>query len=143
VLALLGVAFLSALLVFIGFVLFVIPGIYAGVRLVVAAPAAVLEKRGPQAALRRSWDLVAGNWWRVFGIIAVVTLLALGLELILGHLVGSFTGSSVGLGLSTAVVDILVQPIQSIALTLLYFDLVGRSGGVVSHSPQASSRDSA
>src|SRR5262249_61772950 len=35
-------------------------------------PAVVLEGSGPVDALRRSWPLVRGSWWRIFGI----TLLA-------------------------------------------------------------------
>jgi hypothetical protein len=41
-------------------------------RLILAVPVVVLEIAGPVAALRRSWQIVQGNWWRVFGI----TLLA-------------------------------------------------------------------
>jgi len=42
------------------------------IRLTLAVPAVVLEGTGPVEALRRSWQLVQGSWWRVFGI----TLLA-------------------------------------------------------------------
>ena len=46
--------------------------IWISIRLTLAVPAVVLEGAGPVEALRRSWQLVGGSWWRVFGI----TLLA-------------------------------------------------------------------
>ena len=46
--------------------------IWISIRLTLALPAVVLEGVGPAEALRRSWQLVQGTWWRVFGI----TLLA-------------------------------------------------------------------
>ncbi len=42
--------------------------IWVSVRLVLAPPVIVLERAGPITALRRSWQLVQGSWWRVFGI---------------------------------------------------------------------------
>jgi len=46
--------------------------ILGAVRLRMAGPAVVLERLGPWSAMKRSWRLVAGSFWRVFGI----TLLA-------------------------------------------------------------------
>jgi len=46
--------------------------IWIAIRLSLALPAIVLEGIGPVDALRRSWQLVRGSWWRIFGI----TLLA-------------------------------------------------------------------
>ncbi len=140
-LTLLGVALASALLVVVGLAFLVIPGIYVAVRLVVSTPAAVVEKGDVRESLRRSWNLVEGDWWRVFGVVLVVTILVGTLVLILERILGTFTADALGLGLSTAVVGILVQPIQSIALVLLYFDLRARKeGGIVAGEPAGSSR---
>jgi hypothetical protein len=46
--------------------------VWISIRLTLAVPSVVLEGIGPVEALRRSWQLVQGSWWRVFGI----TLLA-------------------------------------------------------------------
>jgi hypothetical protein len=46
------------------------------VKFSLAAPAAVLERQGPVGALRRSWRLVRGSWWRVFGITALAAVMA-------------------------------------------------------------------
>jgi len=42
--------------------------IWISTRLSLAVPAIVLEKAGPITAIARSWDLVRGSWWRIFGI---------------------------------------------------------------------------
>jgi hypothetical protein len=48
--------------------------IWIWVRLSLAVPAVVLEGTGPVMALRRSWELVQGSWWRVFGILLLAWL---------------------------------------------------------------------
>lgn len=45
-------------------------------RMSLAPTVAVVEPYGPLAALRRSRDLVRGNWWRIFGITLVASLCA-------------------------------------------------------------------
>src|SRR5579872_1781901 len=104
VLTLIGVSFLGALLVLIGLIFIIIPGIYIAVRFTVASQAAVLERQGVTDSLRRSWELVQGNWWRVFGIVLVVTILVGVLETLVGRIVSVSTGDVLGTGLSTAVV---------------------------------------
>ncbi|SFB79233.1 DUF7544 domain-containing protein [Streptomyces aidingensis] len=42
-----------------------------------AAPALMLERQGVFHAMRRSWKLVAGSWWRIFGIQLLAFILLL------------------------------------------------------------------
>ncbi|TMR27689.1 hypothetical protein ETD85_38400 [Nonomuraea zeae] len=44
-------------------------------RFAFASAAVVLEGRGPVDAMRRSWSLVSGDFWRVFGILLLTSLL--------------------------------------------------------------------
>lgn len=60
-----GVVVLGALLLLF---LDVPLAIYVGVRLYPAVPVTVLEGMRPTAAMRRSWRLSSGGWWRTFGI---------------------------------------------------------------------------
>lgn len=57
------------LIVYIGYYLFFRS------RFAFASPAVVLEGRGPIDAMRRSWHLVTGDFWRVFGILLLTSLL--------------------------------------------------------------------
>ena len=59
----------------LGFIALIIPGIYISVRLCVVAPAVVVEGHRGMDAMRRSWDLVKDNWWRVLGILLVVGII--------------------------------------------------------------------
>jgi hypothetical protein len=126
---LIGASLLAAVATAIGFVLLIIPGIYIGVRLAFVSQAVVLERRGATDSLSRSWNLVAGNWWRVFGIVLVVSILVSVLEAIVGNILGAGMNHALGSGIAAAIVGTLIQPIQGIALTLLYYDLRIRKEG--------------
>ncbi len=73
----LAAAKVAGLAIFVGVVggiaLFLLT-IWAGVRLVLCQPIVVLEVAGPIAAMRRSWQLVKGHWWRTFGIFLLATI---------------------------------------------------------------------
>ncbi|MFJ8475494.1 hypothetical protein [Kitasatospora sp. NPDC094011] len=63
----------TAGLLFLVGVLTVPVGVWLLVRYSLAAPALMLEKQGVVAALSRSRRLVRGSWWRVFGIVLVLS----------------------------------------------------------------------
>ena len=50
--------------------------VYAYTAFALAPPAIVLERQGVVAALRRSRALVKGAWWRTFGILLLVNIIA-------------------------------------------------------------------
>jgi hypothetical protein len=60
----------------VGLVLCIAPGVWLWGMLAVAVPALMLEPIGNVDALRRSFHLVSGSFWRVWGIRALVTLCA-------------------------------------------------------------------
>jgi hypothetical protein len=49
-------------------------GMFLVVRLLLTGPVATAEHVGPISIIRRSWDLTAGNWWRLFGFVAIFVL---------------------------------------------------------------------
>src|SRR5204862_2084055 len=61
--------------VFAGAFALLIGALFVAVRWSVAVPALLLERRGPLAALGRSWSLVKGFWWKAFGTLLVASLL--------------------------------------------------------------------
>jgi hypothetical protein len=61
-----GLAVLAGVLGGIGTV---VVEIWIYVRLLLTVPAIVLEGASPVSAMRRSWNLVRGSWWRIFGIL--------------------------------------------------------------------------
>ena len=67
----LGVAFVTGLLIGLATLALVIPGMIVATMLWVAIPAAVMEKRG-LSALSRSAELTRGYRWKVFGLIVLL-----------------------------------------------------------------------
>ncbi len=93
--------------------------------------AIVIERRGITDAFRRSWDLVRGSYWRVFGITLLVLFMVSITQGILGAVLGlalAFTVPRASVVLS-ALLGILFQPFQYGAMTLLYYDLRVRKEG--------------
>ncbi|MGA4990630.1 glycerophosphoryl diester phosphodiesterase membrane domain-containing protein [Nonomuraea bangladeshensis] len=62
-------------LIVVFFVLYIAYYLFFRTRFAFASPAVVLEGRGPIDAMRRSWQLVTGDFWRVFGILLLTSLL--------------------------------------------------------------------
>jgi hypothetical protein len=65
--AVIGAILLYILVVALGLILLIIPGIWLAVRLYFSAQAAVIDGLGPRDALRRSAELVKDRWWITVG----------------------------------------------------------------------------
>jgi hypothetical protein len=142
----------SAAAVFLGLLLVgpaVVVSVWLAVMSGLAGPAAVLERQGVEAALRRSFRLVRGSFWRVFGILVLVQvaaalagLLVLGLFSGLAALLsalpgGAAPGSQVVDGVATVVTGTLTYPVVAGAVGLLYVDLRMRREGLDQELAQA------
>jgi len=91
--------------------------LYLAVRWDFIWQAAVLEGHQPGNSLRRSSTLVAGQWWRVLGIIIVMSILTIIIELFLSYTLGLVPVAG------PLFVYIIVTPLIIIAHTVLYHDL--------------------
>lgn len=116
----LGVAILQGLAIAVGFVLCIIPGILFAVMYSVAVPVAIEERPGVGASMSRSSDLTDGHRRDVFFVLAVLILLSIGLELIVGA--SSALGSTVQSGL-TLVFVVLATGLTATAYTVMYYRL--------------------
>jgi hypothetical protein len=107
--------------VFVGFLLFVVPGLILLTIWAVVAPVVVLERPGVLDAFSRSRELVRGNGWQVFGVLVLLFLLEIAGSVILRAALGSdtFTRSFLGSIISSA----LIAPLGAIAATVMYYDL--------------------
>ena len=114
------VAVLSALAIGAGFILFVIPGFIVLTRLSVAIPAVVIEQRKGTDALGRSWTLVKGYGWPVFGALIVSWLIAGIVNGILTAIGGDNWFVS---GIFAAIGSIITTPFTALVVGLIYFDL--------------------
>ena len=120
---LLGVALLSGIAVFIGFLLFIIPGIWIAVSLVPVIAIVMFEDRGVIDSMRRSFSLVSGNWWQVFGVVIVLA--------VINFVLGLFTALPGAIGfLVLVVVSAITLTIQAFAMYVAYDELRSATDGV-------------
>jgi hypothetical protein len=109
----------AGIIEFAGLLVFVIPGVFAAIRLAVVAPAAAAERISWPDALRRSAGLTRGNSWRVLGLLAiqgVLSYLALSIE----------SASSIAVAIAGAALWVVAQSFCTLLINLLYFDLRAR-----------------
>ena len=117
---LIGLALLVALIVGVGFILLVIPGIIFLVFLSMSVPAFIIERRGVTDSISRSWNLVSGSWWHVFGVIVVAAIIAGVVNGILTAIGGS---TFIGAWLLSAIAQIITAPFVALVSVVLYVDL--------------------
>jgi hypothetical protein len=106
--------------------LVIVPGVYLFVRWYFVPQAVVLEGARNTGALRASSRLVAGAWWRTFGLVVLVNVLLALTILVLG---APFTGLAIASdraiwALSGQILAASVtQPFIALFSTFLYYDL--------------------
>ncbi len=66
--ALIGTTVLSSLIIAVGLIVLIIPGVYLGIKLSVAQVSSVLDDKNPIEAIKESWRLTNGNWWYIFAL---------------------------------------------------------------------------
>lgn len=124
---LLGAFALVALILIVpGILSFFIIGIplliFALVVLLFVNHAVAIEQHGPTDAIKRSWNLVQGNWWRTCGIFMAIMLAFIGAALIIFIPAGMFL-PAILLTFLSAAFSAAVTPLVTIAITVLYFDI--------------------
>jgi len=118
------VSVLVGLAIIGGLILFIIPGIYIGIRLCVSIEALVIEGRRGTEAMGRSWGLVGGHWWHAFGTVVVGGLLTGIVNAIITAPFGA-TGWFVQ-AVAAAVATVVTLPYSALVGVLLYLDLRAR-----------------
>ncbi len=73
---LIGLMILIGLVSGIGFMLFILPGIYLAVTLSLAFPILVFEDLGIGKSFGKSFKLIKGKWWSTFGLLLTTGIIA-------------------------------------------------------------------
>lgn len=131
-LPLLVVGALCYVIVALGTVLLVIPGVYFATALAVAIPASVVERPGLLGAIKRSFALTKGKRLSILAVFLVLAAVAVGVSAFGGFLLPQLTASfspmlGVVLGL---VVNIVFGTLLWVAPGVLYHDLRVAKEGV-------------
>jgi hypothetical protein len=125
-------------------------GAWLGTKLALVPSVIVLERAGVLTAMRRSWSLTAGNFWRTFGLILLVSLILsfaaqvvvqpvslLGtiLAMIIDPTAGeTYLAITIGTTVATLVLSVLIGAITSVVqaalIAVIYIDLRMRTEGL-------------
>lgn len=130
------------LVVILGFVVLVLPGLYLSVPLSLFFIVRLVEGTGFGATLSRCLHLTRGKWWSTFGLLFIMVMLLYMLLIAAGSVAGLLSGGFLALlksarsplfvavtGALTTLFTLLIYPPLLIALAFQYFNLVERKEG--------------
>lgn len=124
------------LLVAVGLILLIVPGLYLLTIFAVVSPVIVVERLGVFEALGRSRALVRGNGWAVFGVILVVFLISFVIGGIIGG-IGAAIGGTAGRIVLQVLANTVTAPIGALVAGVLYFTLRGAATPAPDAAPEA------
>jgi hypothetical protein len=114
------VGVLSALAIAAGFLLLIVPGFIVLTFLSCGIPALVIEDRRGREALRRSWNLVRGYGWHVFGTIIVAALIN---GVFSSLLTAPFGDNYAARSIVAAIASVITMPFMALVGVFIYLDL--------------------
>jgi hypothetical protein len=113
---------LAGIAITIGLAIIIVPGLFLITIWCMIVPVIVLERVGATGSFGRSWQLVRGRFWNVFGTLILVWLILIVVDIVLGlifsalpHLLGGFLSSVIG--------GTIIAPFIAVVLTQMYFRL--------------------
>lgn len=130
------------LVVFLGLVLIVVPGVVAVCGLALTIPALVVESLQPSAAMGRSWALTRGHRLRMLALFFVIFILlvvpylaVMGVFGVVAAVVSAGGAKTAGGAILlvgvvlAAIAQLLLSPLYQAALVITYYDLRVRKEG--------------
>jgi hypothetical protein len=124
VLRLIAVDLLLGLIVVIGFLLLIVPGLVFITWFALVAPVVKVEHPPIRAAFRRSRDLVRGHFWLVFAFVIPIVIVAEALSgLAQSGMVELLGESFVADWAGATAADVLTAPLYALGVVVLYFEL--------------------
>ena len=120
-------------IIFLMIVALIVVACFFTVKFAFTSSAVVLEGLGPVDAIKRSWSLSKGSFWRILGRILLIGIVTGLISGVLGGIVGAILGvganaaDSVGMLVAfsafvSALLSAVVIPVQSSFYTLMYLD---------------------
>ena len=107
------------LVIFLGSILFVVPGIIAYVAFVFTLLYIAAEDQSLIAAFRSSWNVTRGNWLRLFGLLVVVFVAITVVPGVLSALTSAVFTATLGPALATLASGTLTLPFSLLVLGIL------------------------
>ncbi len=109
---------ISYIILVVGTILLIVPGIFALMCLFVVIPVVVVEQPGVFRSLGRSAELTKGNRWSILGLFIVMIAISIGLGLVSQFVTLLFLG--MGMSIVAIVISTIVQ-----VITTTFFLIIG------------------
>ena len=122
-LLLLGIV--TSILIAVGFVFLISPGVILALMWFVAVPVLVAEDKGVFASMSRSSELTKGNRWRLIWLVVIIYVLLFIIAFIVG-LLGAITPILGVIG--GVLIAIVIYPYLSIIIAVTYYELLEAHG---------------
>jgi hypothetical protein len=128
-------------IVMLGTILLIIPGIIVMVFLCLYMPAYTMDNAGIIGSLKKSYNLVVGNWWRTLLILSIPTIIMIAFFAGIGVVIAALVGFSVVQGegdflqyqitveVVQYAVNVFLAPLFPALMIILYHDLKLRKEG--------------
>lgn len=131
---LIAVDLIFGVLVALGVLAFIVPGVLVFVYLGLAAPVVEIEHRGVRAALARSLSLVRGHFWLVLAVLVPIEIVSDGLTDLATAGAHALLGDSlIAEWLVDTATNIVLTPFYAVAAVLLTLDLIAARDGAGPH----------
>ena len=129
--ALIAAGLLAGLLIVLGFIALIIPGLYLLTRFSLIAPAVVLEGRRAGESFDRSSELTQGHKWTILWVILIVAIVSAIVRAVLVAVL-AFLPDFLQSWIGNTVADAVVNPFAAVAVTVIYFQIrAAREGASV------------
>ncbi|MFQ6134319.1 MAG: hypothetical protein ACE5KU_00700 [Nitrososphaerales archaeon] len=123
--SLLGAGLITAVLIGLGLILFILPGVILAIIFSLVVPVIMIERLSAFRSLSRSRLLVRNRWGKTFALLLIVAVIIVLADLIAGSIVASVTQPPVS-SIFTALVSSILQPLYFISTTILYYSMIVR-----------------
>jgi hypothetical protein len=114
----------TQVILLLGLLMFVIPGLVAGAYLAAALPLTNMERQPIWPTIRRSVAITRGHFWKALAIWLITSVVVDGLQTAATEYFGHLTHSQVGEFIAHLGSDVLFLPLQALPIVMLTFDLV-------------------
>jgi hypothetical protein len=107
----------------LGLILIIVPGLILLTFWAVGAPAIVVERLGPLEGMGRSWALVRGSAWSVFGTLLLLLIIVIAIGVVLGAIANPIGNGAIWI--ASIVSTAITAPLFALAVSVMFFDLGG------------------
>jgi len=123
-LSLLAVSIVTGVLIVLGLIALIVPGIILAVMFSLVYPSIMIEGTGVFGSLSRSRALVSNRWLKTFGLLLLLGIIVAAVNGIFALVAAPFGVFS---PLVSGILTALITPIFAIALTLYYYSMKART----------------